>query len=58
MRDAVRHCGMSSVSVRHCQFELQERFFAVLPHAQLHNLYGPTEAAVLVTYWKCEPGFW
>jgi amino acid adenylation domain-containing protein len=36
--------------------ELQERFFAVLPHAQLHNLYGPTEAAVVVTYWKCERG--
>ena len=36
--------------------ELQERFFAVLPHARLHNLYGPTEAAVVVTYWKCERG--
>src|SRR6202030_3541699 len=34
--------------------ELQERFFTILPHAQLHNLYGPTEAAVVVTYWKCE----
>lgn len=36
--------------------ELQERFFSVLPHAELHNLYGPTEAAVLVTSWKCERG--
>jgi amino acid adenylation domain-containing protein len=36
--------------------ELQERFYNVLPHAQLHNLYGPTETAVIVTYWKCERG--
>ena len=34
--------------------ELQERFHARLPHAELHNLYGPTEAAVDVTYWACE----
>ncbi|HEX2187467.1 MAG TPA: amino acid adenylation domain-containing protein [Longimicrobiaceae bacterium] len=37
-------------------FELQERFFARLPGAELHNLYGPTEAAVDVTYWACAPG--
>jgi surfactin family lipopeptide synthetase A len=34
-------------------FELQQRFFSILP-AELHNLYGPTEAAVDVTYWACE----
>jgi amino acid adenylation domain-containing protein len=34
--------------------QLQERFFAVLPGAELHNLYGPTEAAVVVTCWKCK----
>jgi amino acid adenylation domain-containing protein len=36
--------------------ELQERFFARLPEAELHNLYGPTEAAVDVTYWACRRG--
>jgi amino acid adenylation domain-containing protein len=36
--------------------ELQERFFARLPWAELHNLYGPTEAAVDVTYWACRRG--
>jgi amino acid adenylation domain-containing protein len=36
--------------------ELQERFFARLPWAELHNLYGPTEAAVDVTYWACQRG--
>jgi amino acid adenylation domain-containing protein len=36
--------------------ELQERFFARLPRAELHNLYGPTEAAVDVTYWACRRG--
>src|SRR5690606_8752656 len=36
--------------------ELQERFFARLPGAELHNLYGPTEAAVDVTYWACQRG--
>jgi amino acid adenylation domain-containing protein len=35
--------------------ELQERFFAVLPNAELHNNYGPTEAGV-VTYWQCKRG--
>jgi len=34
-------------------YELAERFFQKLPHAELHNLYGPTEAAVDVTYWDC-----
>jgi amino acid adenylation domain-containing protein len=34
-------------------FELQQRFFSILP-TELHNLYGPTEAAVDVTYWACE----
>jgi amino acid adenylation domain-containing protein len=33
--------------------DLQDRFFAVLPDAELHNLYGPTEAAVDVTAWRC-----
>ncbi|MBV9773838.1 MAG: amino acid adenylation domain-containing protein, partial [Gemmatimonadetes bacterium] len=37
-------------------FELQERFFARLPGAELHNLYGPTEAAVDVTFQRCAPG--
>ena len=36
--------------------ELQERFFARLPEAELHNLYGPTEAAVDVTSWACRQG--
>ncbi|MCR6483860.1 non-ribosomal peptide synthase/polyketide synthase [Amycolatopsis sp. OK19-0408] len=35
--------------------ELQARFFATLPGAELHNLYGPTEASVDVTYWACAP---
>ncbi|HEV8581882.1 MAG TPA: non-ribosomal peptide synthase/polyketide synthase [Thermoanaerobaculia bacterium] len=34
--------------------ELERRFFARLPAAELHNLYGPTEAAVDVTFWACE----
>jgi amino acid adenylation domain-containing protein/FkbH-like protein len=32
---------------------LQQRFFDVLPDAELHNLYGPTEAAIDVTHWRC-----
>ncbi len=36
--------------------DLQERFFAALPRAELHNSYGPTETTVDVTFWKCEPG--
>ena len=39
--------------VRRLPFELQQRFFSLLP-AELHNLYGPTEAAVDVTFWACE----
>ena len=35
--------------------ELVGRFFAALPHAELHNLYGPTEAAVDVMSWPCTP---
>ncbi|MFF1488253.1 amino acid adenylation domain-containing protein [Streptomyces sp. NPDC058319] len=35
---------------------LRDRFFEVLPTAELHNLYGPTEAAVDVTHWQCAPG--
>lgn len=35
--------------------DLQDRFFARLPHVDLHNLYGPTEAAIDVTYWQCHP---
>ena len=35
--------------------DLQDRFFAVLPHAELHNMYGPTEAAIDVTAWQCRP---
>jgi len=33
--------------------DLQDRFFEVLPDAELHNLYGPTEAAIDVTAWQC-----
>ncbi|WP_346364369.1 non-ribosomal peptide synthase/polyketide synthase [Bosea sp. (in: a-proteobacteria)] len=36
--------------------ELEQRFFATLPEAELHNLYGPTEAAVDVTFWACRRG--
>jgi amino acid adenylation domain-containing protein len=36
--------------------DLQERFFAALPQAELHNSYGPTETTVDVTFWKCQPG--
>ncbi len=35
--------------------DLQDRFFATLPNAELHNLYGPTEAAIDVTWWQCDP---
>jgi amino acid adenylation domain-containing protein len=35
---------------------LQEKFFARMPHAELHNLYGPTETSITVTAWKCERG--
>ena len=35
--------------------DLVDRFFAVLPAAELHNLYGPTEAAIDVTAWQCRP---
>ncbi|MGC1376178.1 MAG: condensation domain-containing protein, partial [Anaerolineales bacterium] len=34
--------------------ELQQCFFAKLPHVALHNLYGPTEASVDVTFWQCQ----
>ena len=30
-----------------------ERFYQLLPNAQLHNLYGPTEATVDVSYFPC-----
>jgi amino acid adenylation domain-containing protein len=43
-------CAGEALSV-----DLQERFFAVLPKAELHNQYGPTEAGV-VTYWPCQRG--
>lgn len=36
--------------------ELVERFFRVVPGAELHNLYGPTEAAIDVTAHACRPG--
>ncbi len=36
-------------------FELEQRFFSVLPGVRLENLYGPTEAAVDVTYAPCGP---
>ncbi len=36
-------------------FDLEQRFFRLLPAAELHNLYGPTEAAVDVTAWACRP---
>ncbi|MER6568886.1 amino acid adenylation domain-containing protein [Streptomyces sp. NPDC001093] len=35
---------------------VRDRFFEVLPTAELHNLYGPTEAAIDVTHWQCAPG--
>jgi amino acid adenylation domain-containing protein len=35
--------------------DLQDRFFAMLPQAELHNLYGPTETAIDVTAWRCRP---
>ncbi len=35
--------------------DLANRFFQLLPHAQLHNLYGPTEASIDVSYWACKP---
>ncbi|MEU8971084.1 amino acid adenylation domain-containing protein [Streptomyces monashensis] len=35
---------------------VRDRFFEVLPGAELHNLYGPTEAAIDVTHWQCAPG--
>jgi amino acid adenylation domain-containing protein len=35
--------------------QLVRRFFARLPHAELHNLYGPTEASVDVSFWPCVP---
>jgi amino acid adenylation domain-containing protein len=36
--------------------EVQDRFIALVPAAQLHNLYGPTEAAVDVTAVQCRAG--
>ena len=33
--------------------DIQERFFQIFPHIELHNLYGPTEASIEVTAWKC-----
>jgi amino acid adenylation domain-containing protein/non-ribosomal peptide synthase protein (TIGR01720 family) len=36
-------------------YEIQKRFFEVLPKVELHNLYGPTEAAVDVAHWQCRP---
>jgi len=35
--------------------DLVRRFFARLPHAELHNLYGPTEASVDVSFWPAVP---
>jgi len=35
--------------------QLVRRFFARLPHVELHNLYGPTEASVDVSFWPCVP---
>lgn len=36
------------------QKEHCEKFFEVLPQAQLHNLYGPTEASIDVSYFDCK----
>ncbi|MGE0863039.1 MAG: amino acid adenylation domain-containing protein [Vicinamibacterales bacterium] len=35
---------------------VRQRFYEVLPGAELHNLYGPTEAAVDVTWHACRAG--
>ncbi|MEO0949595.1 MAG: condensation domain-containing protein, partial [Cyanobacteria bacterium J06641_5] len=32
-----------------------DRFYELLPAAELHNLYGPTEAAIDVSHWPCDP---
>jgi len=34
---------------------LCDRFYELLPTAELHNLYGPTEAAIDVSHWPCGP---
>ncbi len=34
-------------------YDLRERFFECLPHADLYNFYGPTEAAVHASWWNC-----
>lgn len=36
-------------------FDLQERFFELLPAVSLYNQYGPTETCVAATIWQCEP---
>jgi amino acid adenylation domain-containing protein len=35
---------------------LQKKFFARMPHVQMHNLYGPSETSITVTAWTCERG--
>lgn len=35
-------------------FDLQERFFELLPNVNLYNQYGPTETCVAATIWQCE----
>jgi len=56
----VEACGTSLMRVicsgEALPHEVQERFFARFPAAELHNLYGPTEAAVDVTHWACRRG--
>lgn len=52
-RESIKRVICSGEALPH---QLQERFFARLPGAELHNLYGPTEAAVDVTFWKCQKG--
>ncbi len=58
MLDHPGFAGCSSLTRVICSGEalpgqFRDRFFALLPGAELHNLYGPTEAAIDVTAWQC-----
>jgi amino acid adenylation domain-containing protein len=45
-------CGGEALPV-----EDMERFFELLPAAELHHSYGPTETSIAATEWTCERGF-